>query len=108
MNLKNYDLRRLTVFIVCIFIGESFLLDALTPLYDHLSKNLQKLIDVLGLFGALSLVFLILKLYDEKLWKFFPSWLNLVATPDVNGKYSGKLKSSFLIDGVQVERIITF
>ncbi len=94
MNFKHYNGKKLVVWIIILFLIESFILAKINPLIDELGNPLKQIIDVSELFGSLSFVYFILELYDKKLWKYLPSWLNLVSVPNVNGIYEGKLTSS--------------
>lgn len=95
MNFKHYNGKKLVAWITILFIIESLILARISPILDRLDKPWKQIIDITALFGSLSLVYLILELYDKYFWKYLPSWLNLVSVPDVNGAYEGELISSF-------------
>lgn len=104
MNLNHYDYKKLVIYVVILFLIESYILDLIKPAYESLGENLKRVIDISGLFGSLTLVYFFVEWYDKKLWKHFPSWINLVSVPDLNGFYTGDLISSHTEDGNRVQK----
>lgn len=94
MNFKHYNTSRLLVIIVLLFLLESMALQFIKTFTDQLPSKWQTIIDVSGATGSLVLVYLILKWYDNKLWKYGVGLLKIVNVPNLNGTYEGDLISS--------------
>lgn len=94
MNFKHYNGQRLVIWIIILFLIESLILAKINTQLDKLSPSLKQIIEVSSLFGSLTLVYFVLRIYDRTLWKYLPKWMNLVCIPNVNGEYEGTLISS--------------
>lgn len=101
INFKYYKTVPLLTFILILSFIYLFIKNLLTPIisFDCSNKMLiDTMIDTVGWFSPVFIIFLIILFIDRIGWKWTSKFCNvkwLVDLPNLNGRYKGKLKSSF-------------
>lgn len=104
MNLRHYKLQPLIILILLANIAFSYLIDYLTGNFIT-NSQLLKVVDLLQFTSIPSLIFFILFLLENYLWKL-PIFKLFVDSPDLNGRYKGQLISNHGVEGVVKDCVI--
>jgi len=108
MNFRYYNTNKLIGLILVLSVLYNFVFEKIEgaiktyPFFD-------KVYSYIGVFSTISLITLTILLIDNFLWKWtLFGWKPfgwLIDIPNLNGRYKGKLISSFKINGISVEKI---
>lgn len=103
VNFKYYKSGSLIVLILVLSVIYAALKEAIAPLIpfpESIQKTLSALEEYLGWVSPVAFIAIIIALINNYLWKFpFMKWL--IELPDLHGRYSGELVSSFIDEGGQ-------
>ncbi|RYY70760.1 MAG: hypothetical protein EOO13_05450 [Chitinophagaceae bacterium] len=103
MHFKYYKSERLILFIIALALLLGFIVTAyIHPLIEHLNEPFHSIILYTEMFTVPFFMTIIFFYIDKRGWKnnLF-KWL--VDIPNLSGRYEGKIISSYLIDGKNVE-----
>lgn len=103
MHFKYYKSERLILFIIGIAVLVGYLVTiCIHPLIEHANEPLRTFIIYTEMFTVpffITIIFFVIDKWGWKYWLF--KWL--VDIPNLNGRYEGKIVSSFIKDDKNVE-----
>ncbi len=94
VNFKYYKTKSLLILILGLYIFSAALKKVIDPML-HLPESLGEVMTLAGWLKPMAAISLVFFLINEYLWKYpFMKWL--IDIPNLNGRYTGELTSSYI------------